>query len=298
MTEATALLDPARPLIASGNLRRRQLISRIAVGSATGAAILAVGVLGVLVFAVVQRGADALSLDFLFDPPANAGELGGGIGPAIAGTGLILLGATVIAAPIGILVALFTHEFGGRRSARTIKLALDLLNGLPSIVVGLFVFGLLVAGVGQSGFAGSVALSIIMLPLIARSSQEVLALVPQALSDASDALGMSRWRTVTGVVLPAALGGILTGTVLAVARAAGETAPLLLTSSIGPAATVDYFHQALPNIPIFIFNASEAADPSGFTRAWGASFVLLMFILAAGLSARFFLARSRAKLTR
>jgi phosphate transport system permease protein len=292
----TGSLDHARPLTASGNLRRRLLISRIAEIAATSAAVLAVGILATVIYSVVQKGGGAISLSFLTKAQPTSGS-GGGIGPAIAGTALIVAVATVIAAPIGILVALYTTEFSGRRGARVIGIALDLLNGLPSIVIGIFVFGLLVAGHGQSGFAGSVALAIIMLPLIARSSQEILQLVPRTLSDAADALGVARWRTVRGVLLPNALGGIVTGTVLAVARAAGETAPLLICCSIyGQSAAVNFFGRALPNIPTTIYTLSEEADPSGFTRAWGAALVLLAFILVAGLTGRVLLARSRAKL--
>jgi phosphate transport system permease protein len=210
-----------------------------------------------------------------------------------------MLLATAIAMPLGILTALYLTEFAGARAARAIRLVLDLLNGLPTIVVGLFVFGLLVVGYHQFGFAGSFALAIIMLPLIARATQEVLLLVPPSLREAADALGVSHWRTVRGVVLPTALGGILTATVLAVARAAGETAPLIFVSSIyGNAVSVNPFGgQGLPNIPVYIFNASEAADPYGFARAWGAGFVLLAFILVASLAGRALLSRSRAKLT-
>ena len=171
------------------------------------------------------------------------------------------------------------------------------MNGLPSIVVALFVFGLLVAGRHQSGFAGAVGLAIIMLPLIARASQEMLLLVPGQLRDAADALGVARWRTVLGVVLPSALGGIVTGTILAVARAAGETAPVLVLTSIYPNKTsFDLFGQAIPNIPVLIFTASEAADPAGYTRAWGAALVLLTLILLANVGARALLARSRRRL--
>jgi phosphate transport system permease protein len=138
-----------------------------------------------------------------------------------------------------------------------------------------------------------------MLPLIARATQEMLLLVPSQLREAADALGVSRWRTVLGVVIPSALGGIVTGTVLAVARAAGETAPVLITCSIFNQSKVsfDLFGQAIPNIPVLIFTASEAADPAGFTRAWGAALVLLTFILLANIGARTLLARSRRKLT-
>ena len=151
------------------------------------------------------------------------------------------------------------------------------MNGLPSIIIGLFIFGLLVDHQQQSGFAGSVALAIIMLPLIARGSQEVLLLVPGSLREAADALGVSRWRTVLGVILPSALGGIVTSTVLAVARAAGETAPLIFASSVFDPATKSAFNpfEALPNVPVTIFQLSEEGNPEGFTQAWGLSLVLV-----------------------
>jgi phosphate transport system permease protein len=289
----TGLTDPSGPLTPSGHLRRRQLVSRLVEGTQTASALLAVGVLAIVVYSVVSRGASALSIDFLTkDPPANPtsliGTAGGGIAPMIVGTVVIVAAATAIAMPMGILVALYLTEFAGRRLGSAVRLALDLLNGLPTIVVGLFVFGLLVVGHHQSGFAGSFALAIIMLPLIARATQEVLLLVPASLREAADALGVSHWRTVLGVVLPTARGGILTATVLAVARAAGETAPLLLTTSFfANAVSANPFGgKALPNIPVYIFTASESADPYGFARAWGAAFVLLSFILLASLGAR------------
>jgi phosphate transport system permease protein len=283
--------DVNRPglLTPSGHLRRRQLISRLAEALQTVSALLAVAVLGAVVYSVASRATSVLSLHFLTrNPPLFYGTRGGGIAPAIVGTATIVAIATAIALPTGILIALYLTEFAGRKSKASIRLALDLLNGLPSIVVGLFVFGVLVVGHHQSGFAGAFALSIIMLPLIARAAQEVLTLVPSSLREAADALGVSHWRTVLGVVLPTARGGILTATVLAVARAAGETAPLILTSSIfGNAVSANPFGgQGLPNIPVYIFTASEAADPYGFARAWGAAFVLLAFILLASLGSR------------
>jgi phosphate transport system permease protein len=283
--------DPTAPLVASGNLRRRQVLSRLAEHTATGAAALAVAVLAVVVYSVFVHGASALSLGFLVeDPPA-------GIAPAIVGTAIIVAIATAIAMPLGVLVALYLTEFGKGRAARSIRLTLDLMNGLPSIVIGLFVFGLLVNHRKQSGFAGSVALAIIMLPIVARGAQEMLLLVPGTLREAADALGVSRWRTMLGVVLPSALGGILTSTVLALARAAGETAPLIFLTSL-PTSTVSLNpFQPLSNIPVTIFNLSEEANPAGFPRAWGAAFVLLAFILFANLGARALLARSRARLT-
>jgi phosphate transport system permease protein len=294
----TALYDPTAPLTASGNLRRRRAVSRAAVVVAVLAAVLAVGVLGVVVGSVIARGAGTIDWRFFTQAPPIFGGAGGGIAPEILGTALIVAVATLIAAPLGVLVALFLTEFSVSRLTGWIRLALDLMNGLPSIVVALFVYGLLVAGHHMSGFAGAIALAIIMLPLIARATQEMLLLVPSQLREAADALGVSRWRTVIGVVLPSALGGIVTGTVLAVARAAGETAPMLVLNSIYNPSQVSFglFH-AVPNIPVLIFTASEAADPNGFTRAWGAALVLLTFILLANIGARTLLARSRRKLT-
>ncbi len=293
---AIGLTDPSGLLTASDHLRRRQLVSRLANASQTACALLAVAVLGAVVYSVASRAASVLSIDFLTkDPPLFYGTPGGGMAPAIVGTALLIAMATAIAMPLGILVALYLTEFAGPRSKPPIRLALDLLNGMPTILVGLFVFGLLVVGHHQSGFAGAFALAIIMLPLIARATQEVLLLVPLSLREAADALGVSHWRSVLGVVLPTASGGILTATVLAVARAAGETAPLILTCSIfANTVSVNPFgSQALPNIPVYIFTASESADPYGFARAWGAAFVLLAFILLANIAGRA-LGRSRS----
>jgi phosphate transport system permease protein len=200
--------------------------------------------------------------------------------------------------PFGILVALYLTEFAGDRASRSIRLALDLMNGLPSIIVALFIFGLLVNHNHQSAYAASIALAIIMLPLIARGTQEILLLVPNSMREAADALGVSRWRTVLTVVLPSALGGIVTSTVLAVARGAGETAPLLLLCSLGnPEKFSLNVSEALPNIPMTIFTVSEEANPEAFPRAWGAGFVLLSFIVLASFGARVLHARSQRKMT-
>lgn len=294
-----ALPDPTAPLTASGNLRRRAAVSRLAELSASGSAVIAVTMLAVVVYSVASRGASALSFDFLTTNPV--GLAGGGIANALIGTILIVAVATVIALPIGVLTALYLTELAGPRSrlGRALKLVLDMLQGLPTIVVGLFVFGLLVQGHGESGFAGSVALAIVMLPLIARSSQEVLMLVPGSLREAAEALGVTRWRTVVGVIMPTALGGIATGAILAVARAAGETAPLLVCDSIyNPTATqLMIFGHGVPNIPMLILTTSDLAIPQGFTRAWGAALVLLATILVANVGARVLLARSRARMT-
>jgi len=290
--------DPAAPLVASGNLRRRKIVSSIVQGAATAAAVVAVVVLVIVVWSVFKNGASALTWGFLTKELPQFGGQSGGIGPAIVGTAEIVLIATVIAMPLGILIALYLTEFASPRLGNVVRLNLDLINGLPSIVIAVFIFGLLVAGHHGSGFAAAIALAIIELPLIARGSQEVLLLVPNNLREGADALGVSKRRSVLGVILPAALGGILTSTVLAVARAAGETAPVLLLSSIfNPHYHTNPF-EPLANIPVLIFQLSEQPDPAGYARAWGAGFVLLSFILVASLAGRLALARSRSKLTK
>jgi phosphate transport system permease protein len=270
------------PLAPSDHLRQRQLISRMFEASQTVAAVLAVAILATVIWSVFSRGVSVLSFGFLTK------DLPTGIGPAIVGTALLIAMATLIAMPLAILIALYETEFAGPRSGPALRLVLDVLNGIPTIITGLFVFGLLVVGHHQSGFAGAFALAIVMLPLIARATQEVLALVPPSLREAADALGVSHWRTVLGVVLPSARSGILTSVVLAVARAAGETAPLILVCSLfANTVSVNPFGSpALANIPVYVFQASESDDRLGFARAWGAGFILLSFILIVSLAAR------------
>jgi phosphate transport system permease protein len=287
-----------RPLLrASGRVRRRKRVNRTMEGLAILASAAAVGVLGIVVVSVLLKGVSALNLDFFTKTQPLFGETGGGVAHAIVGSLVLVALATAMALPAGVLVAIYVSEFARGRVALVIRTALDVLNGVPSIVIGIFVFALLVVGHQQSAFAGSCALAIIMLPLVSRATQEVLALVPQSLREAGLALGVSKWRTTLRVVLPTALGGILTGTTLAVARAAGETAPLLFTSSIFlNKVQLDPGH-ALASIPITIFTYSESPDPNQHAQAWAAAFVLIMFVLVTSLTARYLLHRSRRKLT-
>ena len=205
--------------------------------------------------------------------------------------------ATLVAVPFGVLVAIFVSEFASKPVATGIRVVLDVMNGIPAIVVGIFVFGVLVVGHGQSAIAGSFALAILMVPLIARSTQEVLALVPGSLREASLALGVTRWRTVLSVVLPTTIGGIVTGTVLSIARVAGETAPLLFTSSIAANAISTNVTEALPTIPVAIFVYSESPDPNEQALAWAAALVLITFVLIASVTARLVAERSRRRLS-
>lgn len=294
------LYDPTSPLTPTGNLRRRLALDRVVGGMSMASALVAITTLGIVLYGVASRGAQALSPDFVIHNPVGFGS--GGIFNSLLGTLEIVAMGALIAVPIGVLTALYLTEFArpASRSAGALALALDMMQGLPTIVTGLFVYGLLVIPLhAESGFAGAVALSIVMVPLVARSSQEVLLLVPGTLREAADALGVSRWRTVLGVIIPAATGGIATAAILAMARAAGETAPLLVCDSIfNPNATaVNPFH-GIPSVSMFIYSSYDLPDPQAVTRAWGAAFVLVVFILLANVIARVILARSRSRMGR
>ncbi len=261
------------------------------------AAFLAIGVLALVVGSVFARGIAALNLDFFTQSQVTFGETGGGIANGLVGTTIMVAIATAIALPVGILVAVYVAEFGGNSVSRLIRLALDILNGVPSIVVGIFAYALLVVGSGYAAWKGSVALAIVMLPVVARTTIEVLRLVPDSLRYGSYALGISKWRTVLFIVMPSALGSILTGATLAVARAAGETAPLLFTTSIFlPNQVVTDPHHAMAAVPLLILFDSESPDKSLNDQAWAAAFVLMVFVLFLSLTARYVLSRRQRKL--
>jgi phosphate transport system permease protein len=281
------------------NLPRRRAVNRLMEGLAWLAAVVAVGFLVLIVWSVARKGAGELNLDLLTKTPSTGflSSGSGGLANAFAGTLVIVAIATLIALPTGILVALYLTEFAPPSVRNAVSLALDVLNGVPAIVIGIFVYGLLVLGHGQSAFAGSFALACIMLPLVARATIEVLLLVPRELREASLALGVARWRTTLSIVLPQTVGGIVTGTVLAVARVAGETAPLLFTSSLVGTQVHWNPHQALQSVPVAIFELSESANPQDHARAWAAALVLLLFILLTSLTARWLATRHRRRLS-
>jgi phosphate transport system permease protein len=278
--------------------RQRKVVNRVMQVLCALAAVLALAVLAIVVVSVLLRGIGAINLDF-FTKPTHSASLGfdtGGVADAIVGTAVIVALATAMAVPVGVLVALYTSEFARKETARTVRLALDVLNGIPSIVIGIFVFGLLVVGSGQAAWKASFALAVIMLPLVARSTQEVLALVPLSMRDASAALGARHWKTVVRVVIPASLGGIVTGTALAIARIAGETAPILFTSSLAAHIVQTDITQAVQTLPFTIFVYSESPDPNDHKIAWAAALLLMFFVLVTSLVARTLLARSQRKL--
>ena len=284
-------------LAGDARLRRRRAVNRTMEGVATLAAVAAVVVLAIVIISVFVKGVGAINLDFFIHSEVPFGQTGGGIANAIVGTLVLVVLASVMAIPVGLLIGIHTSEFARPRTAAVVRFALDMLNGVPTIVTGIFIFGLLVVGHQQSGWAGALALAIVMLPIVARSAQEVLRLVPMGLREGALALGATRWRLVFRVVLPTAASGLITGALLAVARVAGETAPLLFTSSILTSQGVTTSpSQALPSIPLRIYQLAEATTPAEHEEAWAAALLLILFVLALNVLARALYARTSARI--
>jgi phosphate transport system permease protein len=276
---------------------RRRRTDRIARGLLLAGTLVALVPLVLVVYFLVRKGIGAWSLDFFTTDPSGR-FLGdpGGIKSAIVGSVLIVALATAIAVPVGIGVALYLTEYGkGSRFANLVRYFVDVLTGVPSIVFGLFIYIVLVlGGVGGNfaGWKGSVALALLMLPVVTRASEVVLRLVPSDLREAALALGAPRWRVVARVVLPTALPGLMTGSLLAIARAAGETAPLLFTAFAVKATTVDLGSQ-MNSLPMQIFSDVRQAQDRLVERAWGAALTLVVMILLLTLVARLVQRRSR-----
>jgi phosphate transport system permease protein len=246
-----------------------------------------------LVLKVLVEGLPVVSGQFLTFSMRNVIGEGGGIYHAILGTLLITLAATVISVPVGLLTAVFLTEYGENgRTARTITFLVDVMTGIPSIVAGLFAYALFVLFFGEGvrmGLGGAIALSLLMIPIIVRSCEEMLKLVPHDLREAAYALGVPKWRTITKVVLPTALAGIITGVTLAIARVIGETAPLLIIAGSTDSVNLNLFAERMMTLPVFIYYSyTQPGVPAEFgqERAWGAALVLIVIVMSLNLLAR------------
>ena len=293
MSELT--VDPYDITVKSNGLRRRRIVEKTFGVLAIASAVLACAILVIVLGTLVVKGFSSLNLDFFTKARPLFGEKGG-VADALVGSALIVGMAMLMAIPVSVLVAIYMSEYARPRVARGLKVVLDVLNGVPAIVVGIFVFGILVVGHGQSAVYGAFALAILMLPMVSRATQEILEIVPHSLRDASFALGVTKWRTTWSIVLPAAIGGILTGVVIAVARVAGETAPLLFTTSIAANEISTNVSQALPTLPVTIYVNSESPDPGEQASAWAAALVLIAFVLVMNILAKLFAGRKRRQL--
>lgn len=273
--------------------RSRRVKDRLAVGLIWSAVVAVLLPLGFLLVYVVQKGLRIVDLAFLTESiPISSRREGPGMGPAIVGTLLITGGATAIAVPLGVLGAVYNNEYGGRgRFAAVIRFMSDVMSGVPSIVMGLFVYTLWVLRFGQSGFAGSLALASLMLPIVLRTTESMLSLVPADLREASYALGARKSRTILTVVLPAALPGITSGALLAVARAAGETAPLLFTIGTVRRVNTDLLEGTNTALSAQIFRNAQLPFIGAQDRAWGAALTLIVLVFVLTVAARLVAAR-------
>lgn len=268
----------------------RQAKDRLATCLVWTAFLLAVIPLASLLWETVARGIKVLDGYFLSHSMGTLPDAmpGGGIYHAILGT-LEQVGlATLIAAPIGLLTAIYLVEYGRGKLAKTVTFFVDVMTGIPSIVAGLFILSvwILILGFGPSGFAGAMALAILMMPVVVRSTEEMLKLVPNELREASLALGVPKWRTILKVVLPTSIGGITTGVMLAVARITGETAPVLLLVWGAKTINSNPFEDAQQSLPLYVFQQWQQGSEASYDRAWAAALVLIAFVMILNLVAR------------
>jgi phosphate transport system permease protein len=269
----------------SVRLRRRSITDVVMRTLACLVTLVCVVPLGAVLVFVTVKGAPAITLELLTSAPRALGR--GGALNAIAGTLQMVPLATAIAVPVGIAGAVYVSEFAGPRTAGIVRFAADVMVGIPSILIGLFAYTFLVLPFQQfNAFAGSAALAIIMIPVVLRTTEEILRLVPQSLREASLALGIPAWRTVLSVVIPTGLGGILTGVLLAFARAMGETAPLLFTALGSRLVNIGDFTSPMDALPLFIYvNARQPYELQN-QQAWGAAFLLMLVVVVINIAVR------------
>ncbi|MCX4747416.1 phosphate ABC transporter permease PstA [Kitasatospora sp. NBC_01287] len=270
---------------------RRQAKDRLATSLVWVAFILAVVPLASLLIYTIQQGAGVVNGDFLTHSMRGvlSSGPGGGIYHALLGTLQQVGLATAMAAPVGLLTAVYLVEYGRGGLAKVVTFFVDVMTGIPSIVAGLFILSVwnLALGFAYSGFSGSLALAILMMPVIVRSTEEMLKLVPNELREASYALGVPKWKTILRVVLPTAIGGITTGVMLAVARITGETAPVMMLVFVSSSINSNPFVGPQMNLPVYIWQQyAQVNNQYGYARAWGAALVLIAFVMGLNLIAR------------
>ncbi|MBV8083558.1 MAG: phosphate ABC transporter permease PstA [Chloroflexi bacterium] len=277
---ATAMM--AIPL----SVRRRQFVNRFMGALVMLATLIALAPLVLLIGYILVNGSTGFSLNLITRLPAPTGVLGGGMANAFVGTGILIVLASAIGLPIGILAGIFLSEFGRNRFADTLRFLTDVLTGVPSIIIGIVAYTLVVVPMhGFSALAGGIALSIIMIPIVTRTTEEALRRVPLALREASWGLGVHEWKTVLLVVLPAGLGGIVTGGMLAVARISGETAPLLFTA-FGSNFWQQGLNKPIAALPLKIYQYSIAPYKDWHDQAWAAALILMLVVLVLNVGVR------------
>jgi phosphate transport system permease protein len=264
----------------------RGIVDKLVRGACVGALLLAIVPLGLILYYVTAHGIGGLDLDFFTKLPAPVGERGGGMGNAILGTLKLIALSALFGIPPGVLTGIYLSEFGDRTFGRLVRFSVDVMSGIPSITVGLFVYALIVMRVKHfSAFAGAVALAILMLPTVTRTTEELLKLVPEALREAALGLGVPRYRATIGVVFRTALPGIATGIMLGIARVAGETAPLLFTA-FNNRFWSSGINEPTASLPVQIYTYAVSPYDDWHRQAWAAAFVLVVIVLFLNLVAR------------
>ena len=271
--------------------RRRQAVNKLMLTLTGVCAFLTVSVLFLILGYLVYNGGKSLDWTFFTKLPLSPGEVGGGLANAIVGSAEIIALASLIGLPIGFMAGVYLSEFSGKSAAFVVRYAADLLNGVPSIVIGIFAWGILVVPMhGFSALAGGFALSLMLIPISARSTEQFLQEVPRSLREGSLALGASKWRTIASVIVPAASKGILTGMILGVARISGETAPLLFTA-LNSQFWSKGLTQPTASLPVMIYYKAISPYEDWHRQAWAAGLVLLALVLCANILARTVIAR-------
>jgi phosphate transport system permease protein len=284
-----------------GNRRRRKAVDRIATGAIVAAGVAAVAPLVIILAFLFVKGLPALHIDLIRQNPGPTGVSGGGIKNSIVGSAVLLAMALALGLPLAIATGVYLAEYGRGRLGFAIRFLVDVLAGVPSITIGIFVYTAVVLNMDRvqrithsdqkfTAFAGGIALALIMLPVVARVTEEMLLLVPQITREASYALGVPKWRTILTVVLPAASSGVLTGVVLASARVAGEAAPLLFTALGNNFYSTDVF-RPIDALPLRIFQYATGPYEYQHEQAWAGAFILVMLVLVMSVSARLILQR-------
>ncbi len=266
---------------------KRKLTDRIM--SFLAAACVAIAIIPLLsiLYTVIINGISAIDMDFLTQLPKPVGEAGGGLGNAIQGTFIVMGIACVIGLPVGILSGIYLSEYGENKFGRMVSFMADVLTGTPSIVAGIFGYTFIVLYFRSfSAVAGGVALSVLMVPIVTRTTEESLRLVPGSIKEASLALGISRWRTILYIVLSTAKSGIITGSLLAIARISGETAPLLFTS-FGNMFWSSGIDKPISTLPVQIYTYAITPFPDWHAKAWGGALILIILILTLNIAVRF-----------
>lgn len=270
----------------SQNHGRRKLISSVMTTLTAACAVFVVAVLLLIISYIAIRGFSSISVQFLIDTPKPVGE-GGGIGNAILGSVMMTALAAVIGLPIGVLAGIYLAEFGNNWYGNVVRFLADTLVGVPSIIIGIFIYTLIVVPMGrQSGLAGGLALALIMIPIVARTTEEMIRLVPDAMREGALALGAPQWRVTWNIVLPAASTGIATGAMLAIARITGETAPLLFTA-LNSRFYNFYLDQPMSSLTVQIFNYATGPFEVEHAMAWAATLILVGIILVINVLVRF-----------